>query len=140
LAICKRIVDLMGGRIGVVSEPGRGASFWFEVPLLKVIGDMRAQDPGADLSRALLVGPDARLRQRLALLLPSWGIQLTCADTTQEALERVRAGLAPGSIPFAIIIGDLSSIRASARALHRGVTRSNAARQVRMVWLYGDEE
>jgi signal transduction histidine kinase/DNA-binding response OmpR family regulator len=140
LAICKRIVDLMGGRIGVVSEPGRGASFWFEVPLLKVIGDMRTQGPGADLSRALLVGPDVRLRQRLALLLPSWGIQLTCVDTTQEALERVRAGLAPGSTPFAIIIGDLSSIRASARALHRGVTRSNIAQQICMVWLYGDEE
>ncbi len=140
LAICKRIVDLMGGRIGVVSEPGRGASFWFEVPLLKVIGDMRTQGAGADLSRALLVGPEVRLRHRLALLLPSWGIQLTCADTTQEALERVRAGLAPGSTPFAIVIGDLSSIRASARALHRGVTRSNIAQQIRMVWLYGDEE
>ena len=140
LAICKRIVDLMGGRIGVVSESGRGASFWFEVPLLKVIGDMRTQGLGADPSRALLVGPDVRLRQRLALLLPSWGIQLTCADTTQEALERVRAGLAPGSTPFAIVIGDLSGIRASARALHRGVTRSNIAQQIRMVWLYGDEE
>ena len=140
LAICKRIVDLMGGRIGVVSEPGRGASFWFEVPLLKVIGDMRTQGQGGDLSRALLVGPDVRLRQRLALLLPSWGIQLTCVDTTQEALERVRAVLAPGSMPFAIIIGDLSSIRASARALHRGVTRSNVAQDIRMVWLYGDEE
>jgi signal transduction histidine kinase/CheY-like chemotaxis protein len=140
LAICKRIVDLMGGRIGVVSEPGRGASFWFEVPLLKVIGDMRTQEAGTDLSRALLVGPDVRLRQRLALLLPSWGIQLTCVDTTQEALERVRAGLIPGSTPFAIVIGDLSSIRASARALHRGVTRNNVIQQTRMVWLYGDEE
>ncbi len=140
LAICKRIVDLMGGRIGVVSEPGRGASFWFEVPLLKVIGDMRTQGPGADLSRALLVGPDVRLRHRLALLLPSWGIQLTSADTTQEALERVRAGLAPGATPFAIVIGDLPGIRASARALHRGVTRGNLTQQIRMVWLYGDEE
>jgi CheY-like chemotaxis protein len=101
---------------------------------------MRTQGLGADLSRALLVGPDARLRQRLALLLPSWGIQLSCVDTTQEALERVRAGLAPGSTPFAIIIGDLSSIRASARALHRGVTRNNVIQQTRMVWLYGDEE
>ena len=140
LAICKRIVDLMGGRIGVYSEPGRGATFWFEVPLLKVIGDLRTQDASTDLSRALLVSPDARLRQRLALLLPSWGIQLSTVDTTQEGLERLRKSLAPGATPYAIVIGDLSGIRASARALHRGVTRNSVHDATRMIWLYTDEE
>ena len=140
LAICKRIIDLMGGRIGVHSEPGRGATFWFEVPLLKVIGDMRAQDTTLETTRALLVTPDTRLRQRLSLLLPSWGIKLSTVETTQEALERLRAAQVSGSAPFAIVLGDLSSIRASARALHRGVTRSNSTEDLRMVWLYGDEE
>ena len=140
LAICKRIIDLMGGRIGVHSEPGRGATFWFEVPLLKVIGDMRAQDTSLETTRALLVTPDTRLRQRLSLLLPSWGIQLSTVETTQEALEKLRAGQLTGSAAFAIVLGDLSSIRASARALHRGVTRSNSTDDIRMVWLYGDEE
>lgn len=140
LAICKRIIDLMGGRIGVLSEPGRGSTFWFEVPLLKVIGDMRTQDSSLELTRALLVSPEARLRQRLSILLPSWGIQLTCVDTTQEALERLRSTQAPGATTFSIVLGDLSSIRASARALHRGITRNNFADKVRMVWLYSDEE
>ena len=140
LAICKRIVDLMGGRIGVVSAPGRGATFWFEVPLLKVVGDLRTQEAGHDIVRALLVSPDMRLRQRLALLLPSWGLQLTTVDTTQEALERMRTGTMPGGVHHAIVIGDLSHIRASARALHRGVTRRSADDELRMVWLYGEEE
>ena len=32
LAISKAIVERMGGRIGCDSEPGRGATFWFELP------------------------------------------------------------------------------------------------------------
>ncbi|CAN7403761.1 ATP-binding protein [Caulobacter sp. LjRoot300] len=32
LAICKGLVDAMGGRIGVSSKAGQGASFWFEAP------------------------------------------------------------------------------------------------------------
>jgi signal transduction histidine kinase len=33
LAICKRLVDMMDGRIGVNSHPGQGSLFWFEVPI-----------------------------------------------------------------------------------------------------------
>jgi PAS domain S-box-containing protein len=33
LSISKQLVELMGGRIGVISEPGKGSTFWFELPL-----------------------------------------------------------------------------------------------------------
>lgn len=33
LAVCRRLADLMGGRLGVDSAPGRGSRFWFEATL-----------------------------------------------------------------------------------------------------------
>lgn len=36
LTICKKFVELMDGRIGVNTEPGKGSEFWFEVPLQPV--------------------------------------------------------------------------------------------------------
>lgn len=35
LAICRQLTELMEGSVGVVSEPGKGSTFWFKVPLKK---------------------------------------------------------------------------------------------------------
>jgi PAS domain S-box-containing protein len=35
LAICQGIVDLMGGKIGVKSETGKGSEFWFTLPIVQ---------------------------------------------------------------------------------------------------------
>ncbi|PEQ10497.1 hypothetical protein B2G71_21975 [Novosphingobium sp. PC22D] len=37
LAICRRLVNAMGGSIGIESEPGEGSCFWFELPLIEVV-------------------------------------------------------------------------------------------------------
>jgi len=140
LVICKRIIDLMGGRIGVESEPGAGATFWFEIPLLKVIGDLPHAGGLREELRVLLVSSDDRLRQRMQLLLRNWGIVLHCVDSTQEALERLRAGSGsgPGS-SFQVVIADHDQLRYSARALHRGIVRAPELGGTRLIWLYGDE-
>jgi len=36
LTLCERLVQLQGGEIGVHSQPGQGARFWFELPLAAV--------------------------------------------------------------------------------------------------------
>jgi signal transduction histidine kinase/CheY-like chemotaxis protein len=140
LAICRRIVDLMGGRIDVVSEIGRGSTFWFEVPLMKVIGDLRQRDNGVlDHGRVLVVSSDPRLRQRLTLLATNWGMQPVAVETTQEALDRLRLVGEQGQQDYLAVLADIAGIRSTALALHRAITRRPLPDALRLVWLYGDD-
>ncbi|HWS78391.1 MAG TPA: ATP-binding protein, partial [Thermomonas sp.] len=140
LAICRRIVTLMGGRIGVESEVGRGSAFWFEIPLLKVQGDMPAQSADLHGGRVLLITTDQRLRMRLTMLLPNWGLRVTAVENTHDALERLRQATNQGEPwSYSVVLADLTSIRATALALARNLERKNQYGDARLVYLRGDD-
>ncbi|MCX7034716.1 MAG: ATP-binding protein [Arenimonas sp.] len=140
LVICKRIVDLMGGSIGVDSEPGRGSTFWFEIPLTKAAGDIQGQRSDLNGARVLLLSTDAALRQRISLAAPSWGAHLTQTDTTQDTLTRLRTAISRGSgWSFDLLLVDLTSVRSTAIALHRNLRRTPELEDLRVAYLQGDE-
>lgn len=87
LSICRKLVEAMGGEIGVESEPGQGAKFWFEVPLQE--GNFCVFDPPPDpqMQRALIVSASPLTTKVLAKHLLRAGVSPTEESRAHNALE-----------------------------------------------------
>ena len=93
LSICKQLVELMGGRIGVISTPGEGSIFWFEVPLCAAAAPRSRTRPVAPPQRAVLIEPERAVRQALESRLAAWGIAVISAEP--DAIDLLRQ---PGNL------------------------------------------
>lgn len=98
LAISKRLAELMGGEVGVTSEPGKGSCFWFTVEVGTEAGVPTVRAPLPDLRgrRVLVVDDSESARSMLAEQLVSMTFVPEVAASGAEAVERVRDAAAAG--------------------------------------------
>ncbi len=93
LAIAKRIAALLGLRLDVRSEVGRGSVFFVEVPLATTARAAMAEDPPAETglpprdTAVLVVEDDSPVLVAAARLLRLWGYRPICARNAEEALD-----------------------------------------------------
>jgi two-component system sensor histidine kinase/response regulator len=116
LTICKQLVELMQGQIGVTSVLGSGSLFWFTVPFL--CPNVMSTTPRLAGAGALVLSLDDTFADILERYLNAWGIANRRVHDVAESMAAVRSLPSDGVLDWIALVDiDGESGRQIARAL-----------------------
>lgn len=130
LSICKRLVDLLGGVIGVESAPGCGSRFWFTLPL-EPVAVAKGPVPVLDLSgrRVLIVDDNTTNRLILKHYLTHWGLIVREADHGAAALAELERAQSCGA-PYDLVLLDRQMPEMDGFAVARAMSADPALKEI----------
>jgi two-component system sensor histidine kinase/response regulator len=137
LVICQQLVGLMGGQIGVESEPGRGSVFWFTVRFALAAGSAQiAPATMTDLSgaRVLVVEDNATNRLILHEQVISWNMRNGSAADGTQALKLLHAAAQQGDA-YDVVILDMEMPGMNGLQLARAIKEAAPIAGARLVLL-----
>ena len=107
LAISRRLAELMGGAIGVVSTAGEGSIFWITIPFAPAAPPPPPELLNGSLAgrRVLVVDDNATNRKVFHHTLERWHATHAAADSATGALHKLRLAAATGA-PYEILLLD----------------------------------
>ncbi len=134
LAISKRLVELMGGEIGLESEPGKGSEFWFAVRLPKQAEPERilVSADGIRGAHILVVDDNATNREVLTTQLRAWGGRPEEAVDGPSALEALRRARDDGD-PYAAAVIDMQMPDMDGADVARAIKADETLKGTRLV-------
>lgn len=139
LAISRQLVELMGGRIGAESRPGRGATFWVELELDGAGHAAGKPKPSAEPcvlrgKRVLIVEGNETHRNILLSYAQDWGVSALAAPSAARALEWLEAA-AKAEMPFDLAVIDMKMPGMSGLELGQRIRAIPALAHTRLVLL-----
>ena len=103
LAISRKLIELMGGRIGVQSTPGAGSTFWFELPFgVPPQPPIDRYFPGLVFLQAVIAMPNPSQRQSVLEQLQGWGVLCRAVAEAGELTRALRHEFRAAVIPLVI--------------------------------------